>query len=132
MEGTKQSSKTIRISSDGLYRGATVHTPFPLENSDFLKLTKVNSLLPIWAHTFFTGTSVFSITVLAKWINHKYLNGIETVSSTEIITLVILVALALAFEGLYLMLPSEKKVTIAKIAKHFKENTPKAAGFGNE
>ena len=132
MDGTKQGSKTIRISSDGLYRGATVHTPFPLENSDFLKLTKVNSLLPIWAHTFFTGTSVFSITVLAKWINHKYLDGIETVSSTEVITLTILVALALAFEGLYLMLPSEKKVTIAKIAKHFKENTPKAAGFGNE
>ena len=132
MDGSKQGNKTIRISSDGLYRGATVHTPFPLENSDFLKLTKVNSLLPIWAHTFFTGTSVFSITVLAKWINHKYLDGIETVSSTEVITLTILVALALAFEGLYLMLPSEKKVTIAKIAKHFKENTPKAAGFGNE
>ncbi len=109
-----------------------MHTPFPLENSDFLKLTKVNSLLPIWAHTFFTGTSVFSITVLAKWINHKYLNGIETVSNTEFLTLVILVVFALIFESLYMILPSEKKETVSKIKKHFEENKPKAAGFGND
>ena len=132
MDGTKQESKTIRISSDGLYRGATVHTPFPLENSDFLKLTKVNSLLPIWAHTFFTGTSVFCITILAKWINHKYFNGIETVSNTDWLTLVILIIFALIFEGLYMTLPSERKKTLLKIEKHFKENEPKAAGFGNE
>lgn len=132
MDGKKQGNETIRISSDGLYRGATVHTPFPLENSDFLKLTKVNSLLPIWAHTFFTGTSVFSITVLAKWLNHKYFNGIETVSNTEGLTLLILIVLAVIFEALYIILPSDKKKTISRIEKHFSENKPKAAGFGNE
>jgi hypothetical protein len=40
--------------------------------------------------------------------------------------------LALIFEGFYLWLPSEKKITIAKIERHFEVNEPKAAGFGNE
>ncbi|WP_413616370.1 hypothetical protein MRB56_08740 [Halomonas cupida] len=123
---------TVKISSDGVYRGASVHIPYPLENSDFLKITKVNSLLPIWAHAFFTGTSVFVITVASKWINHKYFSGIENVSTTEVITLSILAALAVTFEGLYLLLPSEKKKTITKIKKHFKDNEPKAAGFNHE
>lgn len=125
-------NETVRISSDGVYRGVTVHVPFPLESSDFLKLTKVNSLLPIWAHAFFTGTSVFIITVFAKWANHKYFSGIEEVSSTELLTLGILVVFALIFEGLYLCLPSEKKKTISRIESHFENNTPRAAGFRYE
>ncbi len=132
MSETTQRNETVKISRDGLYRGVTVHVPFPLENSDFLKLTKVNSLLPIWAHAFFTGTSVFVITVLAKWLNHEYYNGTDVVSNTEWLTLGILAVLALVFEGLYLWLPSEKKKTISKIEDHFEQNKPKAAGFGNE
>lgn len=125
-------NETVQISSDGLYRGVSVHIPYPLENSDFLKITKVNSLLPIWAHAFFTGTSVFVITITAKWINHNYFEGLETVSTTEIITLTILGIFALVFEGLYLFLPSEKKKTIAKISKHFEDNMPRAAGFNDD
>ena len=124
--------ETVKISSDGVFRVASVHMPYPLESSDFLKLTKVNSLLPIWAHTFFTGTSVFVITVASKWTSHKYFSGTEEVSTTEIITLITLVIFALTFEGLYLLLPSEKKRTIAKIKKHFEENEPKAAEFRND
>lgn len=127
-----QRNATVKISSDGIYRGVTVHVPFPLESSDFLKLTKINNLLTIWAHAFFTGTSVFVITILSKWLNNKYYNGIEVVSNTEWLTLVLLAILALIFEALYLWLPSEKKKTIEKIEDHFKNNTPKAAGFGND
>ncbi|MGI2788873.1 hypothetical protein [Vibrio fluvialis] len=132
MNQATQIGETVKISSDGLYRGVSVHVPFPLENSDFLKLTKVNSLLPIWAHAFFTGTSVFVITVIAKWIDNKYYSGPDAVSTTEWLTLGILALLALIFEALYLCLPSDKKKTISKIEEHFKSNIPKAAGFENE
>lgn len=125
-------NETVKISGDGIYRGVTVHVPFPLEDSDFLKLTKVNSLLPIWAHAFFTGTSVFVIMVLAKWLDHKIFSGADAVSSTEWLTLSMLAVLAIIFEALYLLSPSEKKQTIKKIEKHFEVNKPKAAGFGNE
>jgi hypothetical protein len=127
-----QRNETIRISSDGVYRGATIHIPFPLESSDFLKLTKVNSLLPIWAHAFFTGTIVFIITVFAKWADRKYFSGVEDVSGTELLTLAILVVFAVILEVLYLFLPSEKKRMVSKIESHFKVNTPIAAGFNNE
>lgn len=132
MNQAMQRSETVKISSDGVYRGVSVHIPYPLESDEFLKLTKVNSLLPIWAHTFFTGTSLFLITVLSKWIDNRFFSGANTITSTEVITLSILVFLALIFEGLYLGLPSAKKNTLNKIEKHFEENRPKAAGFGNE
>lgn len=132
MSETIKRSETVTMSADGLYRGVTVHTPFPLEDSDFLRLTKVNSLLPIWAHTFFTGTSVFSITIFSKWFTHKYSDGAEIVTNTEWTTLKLLILCALVFEVLYLALPSEKKKVISKIKKHFEENKPKAAGFKHE
>lgn len=129
--GTQQ-NQTVRISADGLYRGVSVHTPYPLEDSDFLKITKVTSFIPIWAHSFFTGTAVFLITVFAKWLDNTYWGGTNDISKTEIITLCVLGVLALAFEAIYLCSPSEKKKTIAKIAKHFEDNKPKAAGFDHE
>ena len=125
-------SETVQISSDGVYRGVSVHIPYPLESDEFLKLTKVNSLLPIWAHSFFTGTSLFLINVLSKWIDNKFFSGTNTIASSEVITLCILVVLAIILEALYLSLPSAKKDTLKKIEKHFEDNKPKAAGFGND
>ena len=132
MSEPKQQTQTVKISADGIYRGASVHTPYPLEESDYLKLTKVTSFVPIWAHTFFTGTAVFVLTVLAKWVDSKYFAGKNNISNTEWITLVILGVLAIIFEILNYFLPSDKKKTIEKIGKHFQEHKPKAAGFDNE
>ena len=139
MSQTIQKTETIQISRDGIYRGLTVHTPYPLEADEFLKLTKVNNLLPIWAHTFFTGTSLFLITFLAKVLDNKYLSGTNkylsgtnTITNVELITLGVLVALAIIFEILYFCAPSAKKNTLKVIEKHFEDNKPKPAGFGNE
>jgi hypothetical protein len=128
----KKQTQTVKISADGIYRGVSVHTPYPLEESDYLKLTKVTSFVPIWAHTFFTGTAVFVLTVLAKWIDNQYFGGKNNISNTEFITLLILAILAIAFEILHYCVPSDKKKTIKKIDHHFQENKPKAAGFDNE
>ena len=132
MTKTKIQRETVRISTDGIYRGASVHIPYPLEHSDFLKLTKITSFVPIWAHSFFAGTSVFCLTVISKWIDNRYFNGHSNISSTELITLALLAFLAVIFEVLYFVLPSEKKKTIKKIEKHFEENLPQAAGFDND
>jgi hypothetical protein len=132
MGQTKQQTQTVKISADGIYRGVSVHTPYPLEESDYLKLTKVTSFVPIWAHTFFTGTAVFVLTILAKWIDSRYFGGKSNISNTDIIALIILGILAIAFEILHYCLPSAKKETIKKIDQYFKENKPKAAGFDNE
>jgi hypothetical protein len=129
-EGPKQQkNNTVRVSDDGIYRGVSVHTPYPLEESDFLKLTKVTSFIPIWAHTFFTGTAVFLITVVAKWLDNKYWNGTNEISNIEWITLIILAVLAVLFEIAYFCWPTEKKTTIEKIDQHFKDNRPRAAGY---
>jgi hypothetical protein len=127
-----QGNRTIRLSADGIYRGASVHMPYPLEDSDFLKITKVTSFIPIWAHTFFTGTAIFLITLIAKWLANTYWHGTNDISTMEIITLIILGMLALVFEVLYFCLPSDKKKTIAKISKYFDEHQPQAAGFGDD
>jgi hypothetical protein len=132
MTEEKQQTQTVQISADGIYRGASVHTPYPLEESDFLKITKVTSFIPIWAHTFFTGTAVFLITVVAKWLDNTYWRGTNDISKTEIITLSILGCLAVAFEALYICWPSDKKKTIVKISKHFEDHKPQAAGFDRE
>jgi len=132
MEKSKIQRDTVRIRADGIYRGVSVHIPYPLEHSDFLKLTKITNFVPIWAHSFFAGTSVFGLTIISKWIDNKYFNGSNNISNIEIITLVILAVLAVTFEVLYFILPSEKKKTIKKIEKHFEENLPQAAGFDND
>ncbi len=132
MEKNKVQNDTVRISADGIYRGVSVHIPYPLEHSDFLKLTKITNFVPIWAHSFFAGTSVFGLTIISKWIDNRYFNGSNSITNIEIITLFILAVLAVVFEVLYFVLPSEKKKTIKKIEKHFAENLPQAAGFENE
>lgn len=129
MEQPINQKQTVRLSADGIYRGASVHVPYPLELSDFQNLTKVTSLIPIWAHTFFTATAFFVFTVAAKWIDNKYFGGNSIISNTDIITLCILVLFAMCFEGLYFWFPSAKKNTIKKIEKHFEEHSPLAAGL---
>ncbi len=132
MEKNKVQNDTVQISSDGIYRGVSVHIPYPLEYSDFLKLTKITNFVPIWAHSFFAGTGVFALTLVSKWIDNKYFHASNDITHIEIITLVLLIILAIIFEILYFTLPSEKDKTIKKIEKHFEENLPQAAGFENE
>jgi hypothetical protein len=93
---------------------------FPLHDGDFLRLTKVRSFTSIWAHSFFAGTGVWGVTLLAKFVDHKYFNGSGAVTHLEWVTLSILVILVVFFEALHLMLPSEKKKILKKIRAHFK------------
>jgi len=64
-------------------------------------------------------TEVYVITILARFIDHRYFNGPSDVTSLEWTTLEILAVLVIVFEGLHLLLPSEKNRTIKKIREHF-------------
>jgi hypothetical protein len=117
---TKQ-KQTITVAKDEVV--CTEATPFLLHEADFLRLTKIHSFVSIWAHSFFAGTGVFLITVVAKLLDHKYFNGPAAVTSLEWITLCVLVVLAVIFELLHFLLPSDKKKTIKKIKQHFDETS---------
>jgi H+/Cl- antiporter ClcA len=106
-------------------RGEVVKTQepvFPLRDGDFLRLTKIHSFIAIWAHSFFAGTGVFLVTLVAKLVDHKYFSASTSVSTLEWITLVILLVLAIIFEIIYWKFPSEKRKTIEKIEEYFKEH----------
>lgn len=99
----------------------TKQIPYLLHEGDYLRLTKIHSFLPIWAHSLFAGMSIYLINLLAKYISHNYFNSTENVSFTEWITLAIIFILVLIFESLYFFLPSDKKKTIKIIDEHFKK-----------
>ncbi len=120
MNEVEKKTEPIVIDRDEVIQ--TKGTPFLLHDGDFLRLTKIHSFLAVWAHSFFAGTGVFLVTLISKWINHKYFNSEVIVSSQEWITLSILVVLVLVSESLHFYLPSEKKKTVKRIQKHFSKH----------
>lgn len=116
----KVQNTTVRIGKDEVV--TTEAKPFLLHDADFLRLTKLRSFISIWAHSFFAGTGIFLVTLAAKFVDHRYYRGTEDVTAREWITFWILAVLVLVFEGLHLLLPSDRKKTIAKIKKHFADN----------
>ena len=95
------------------------YVTFPLRQDQFLRLTKIHSFVAIWAHSFFAGTGVFLVTIAARLIDKHAFNGTSTVSSLEWVTLGILGALVLVFEGINYCLPSEKNKMAKTIQEHF-------------
>ena len=100
----------------------TLETPYLLHDGDFLRLTKIPSFITIWAHSFFAGTGVFFVTLLAKLIDHKYFNASTSVSTLEWITLEILISLAIIFELINWKVPSEKKKTVKRIQEFYNKH----------
>ena len=96
-DGTQKQRGTVRLPVDQLYTNVSIHTPYPLEESEFLRITKVISLVPIWAHALATGTAVFVITVVAKWLDKRFFNGVSEISNTDLITFAILTVITLIF-----------------------------------
>ena len=118
-------NQSVRTESIVIDRNEVVKTPeaaYLLHDGDFLRLTKIHSFVAIWAHSFFAGTGIFLITLIAKLIDHKYFNSNTSVSTLEWITLAILVALAIIFELIYWKVPSEKKKTIKRIEAFYKKH----------
>lgn len=106
-------------------RKTVVNTQEPaylLRDGDFLRLTKIHSFIAIWAHSFFAGTGVFLVTLVAKLLDNKYFETTSTVTNLEWITLAILIWLAIIFELIYWCAPSEKKKAIKKIEQYFNEH----------
>jgi len=95
------------------------HVTFPLQQHQFLRLTKIPSFVGIWAHSFFAGTGVFMVTIVARLIDVRYFDGALTVSSLEWITLGILCLLVVIFEGIYFSIPSERKKMVRAIQSYF-------------
>lgn len=95
------------------------HVTFPLQQHQFLRLTKIPSFVGIWAHSFFAGTGVFLVTIVARLIDARYFNGASTVSSLEWITLGILGLLVLIFEGINFSIPSERQKMVRAIQSYF-------------
>jgi hypothetical protein len=100
----------------------TVEPVYKLKFSDFLCLTKIHSFIAIWAHSFFAGTGVFLVTLLAKFINCKFFDDPNSVTTLEWITLSILIFLAVIFELAYWKFPSERKKTIKKLELFFNQH----------
>jgi hypothetical protein len=96
-----------------------LHVTFPLRQHQFLRLTRVPSFVGVWAHSFFAGTGVFLVTIIARLIDVKYLRGTSTVSSLEWITLGILSGLVLIFEAINFFIPSERKKMTQHIRSYF-------------
>ena len=96
MNGQTVKTKPIVINRNEVVK--TLETAYLLHDGDFLRLTKIPSFVAIWAHSFFAGTSVFLVTLVAKLIDHKYFGSTTSVSTLEWITLVILIVLAIIFE----------------------------------
>ena len=109
--------KPITVPRDTVIK--TEEAPFLLREEDFLRLTKIHGFVSIWAHTFFAGTGVFLVTLIAKLVDNKFFGAPNGVTSFDWITLSILTVLVVAFEGLHLWLPSEKKKIMRRIQKHF-------------
>jgi hypothetical protein len=97
----------------------TSHNPYLLHYHEFQSLTKIHSFLAIWAHSLFAGTGIFLVTIVARLVEKHLFGGSSNVSALEWITFGILVVLVLIFEGLILLVPSERKKTAQKIQKHF-------------
>lgn len=95
------------------------HVTFPLQQHQFLRLTKIPSFVGIWAHSFFAGTGVFLVTIVARLIEAKYFNGALTVSSLEWTTLGILGLLVLIFEGINFSIPSERQKMVRTVQSYF-------------
>lgn len=95
------------------------HVAYPLQHHQFLQLTKIYSFIAIWAHSFFAGTGVFLVTILAKLIDKHKFGGTSEVSSLEWITLGILTVLVLVFEAINFLVPSDKKTVTKTIQSHF-------------
>lgn len=100
----------------------TRETPYLLHDGDFLRLTKIPSFVAIWAHSFFAGTGVFLVTLIAKLIDHKYFGSTTSVSTLEWITLGILIVLAIIFELINWCVPSEKRQIMTRIEAFFKKH----------
>jgi len=96
-----------------------LHVTFPLRQHQFLRLTKVPSFVGVWAHSFFAGTGVFLVTIIARLIDARFFAGTSTVSSLEWITLGILVVLVLIFEAINFFVPSERKKMTRDIQTYF-------------
>ena len=95
------------------------HVTFSLRQHQFLLLTKVPSFIGIWAHSFFAGTGVFLVTIIARSIDSRFFGGASAVSSLEWITLGILCILVLIFEVINFCVPSEKKKMTQHIQWYF-------------
>ncbi|MEK6775493.1 MAG: hypothetical protein AABY87_01265 [bacterium] len=100
----------------------TRETPYLLHDGDFLRLTKIPSFVAIWAHSFFAGTGVFFVTLIAKLIDHNYFSAATSVSTLEWITFVILITLVIIFELINWRVPSDKKKTMKKIEAFYEKH----------
>lgn len=117
-----QTVKTETIVIDRREVVQTLETPFLLHDGDFLRLTKIPSFVTIWAHSFFAGTGVFFVTLIAKLIDHKYFSATTAVSTLEWITFAILITLAIIFEFINWCVPSDKKKTMKKIEAFYEKH----------
>ena len=124
LEG-KVRHETVQLDRDTVF--GTFRIPYPLGEADYLRLTKIQSFIPIWAHGLFAGTAVFFVALIAKVIDNKYFEGIEPVENVEWITLGILVILAIGFEILNYKVPTERRKVMRKVANHFEVHQPESA-----
>jgi len=106
----------------------TQSTPFLLDEADFLRLTKSESLITTWAHRFFAGFVFFFVCLLAKLCNNTYLHGKSDITALDLITLGILAFLMLLFGLIQVLLPSERKRTVKRIREHFSQQVVTMTG----
>lgn len=126
---TEQSPGTVYLSSDGVYRGFAVQKLFPLNEAQFLRLTKVTSFFPIWFNTLLTATVALFITVLAKFVDQKYFGGQSEVTAIDLIALGIVLFFTFVLILVSRWVPTDRKKTISEIEKHFRDNPPHPAGL---
>ncbi len=116
-ELSRQRNEPITVGRDDVVQ--TQRNPYLLHHHEFLQLTKIHSFLAIWAHSFFAGTGVFLVTIIARLVDNRHFDGTSVISRLEWITLGILVLVVLVFEGAVWFAPSAKKKTIKNIQRHF-------------
>ncbi len=65
----EQRTESYRVTRGELLSG---RRPYHLEEADFLRLTKIVSFLPIWAHTLLAGTGIYLLNLAARLLDEYW------------------------------------------------------------
>jgi H+/Cl- antiporter ClcA len=107
-----------------VYEAAEVfvfETPFSLRGEDFLRLTKIPSYFPIWAHTLTSGAFLYFLKLGADhWVSVRT-ESQSPVSEADWWFAGFLAVFVVVLQIVNFFLPSERKETISRIKKHFDE-----------
>lgn len=99
----------------------SVHRPFQLRDADFLRLTKVPSYFPIWAHTVTAGSVIYVLTLFAQYVESRISSIPSPLTLADGLFVLFLALLVIVLQIVNRWWPNEKKRLEKKIQQHFDE-----------